>query len=225
MRIGIITPAPPRSLHGNRVTALRWAKILRQLGHRIVIAQRYSGQPFDVLIALHAQKSYASIIRFHRLHPNRPLIVALTGTDLYQDLRQSRNAQRALQLATRLIVLQPKAIEAVPPQLHKFTRVIYQSVEPVTEPLPPIRNLQAASNNFRVCVIGHLREVKDPFRTAKAARLLPRSSRIEVLHAGSAMDERMAIGARREMHKNSRYRWLGEISSRQVRQLLAHSHL
>ncbi|HMV48766.1 MAG TPA: TIGR04348 family glycosyltransferase, partial [Blastocatellia bacterium] len=183
MRICIVTPAPPNSRHGNRRTALRWAKLLRQLGHRVLIAQTYESQPCDVLIALHAKRSFDSIRNFHRDHPQRPLIVALTGTDLYRDLRRSRRALLSLELATRLIVLQPKALDDLPPRFHAKTHVIYQSVT-----LPKqIRNPQSAIRNFQVCVIGHLRDVKDPFRAAKAARLLPKTSRIEIVHLGAAM--------------------------------------
>lgn len=219
MRIGIITPAPPRSLHGNRRTALRWAKLLRQLGHRVLIAENYAGQSCDVLIALHAKRSFDSIRKFRRLYPNKPLIVALTGTDLYRDLHRSRRAQTSLELATRLIVLQPKALDDLPPRFHAKTRVIYQSVE-----LPKqIRNPQPAIRNFQVCVIGHLRDVKDPFRAAKASRLLPKKSQVEIVHLGAAMDERMAIGAEREMHENPRYRWLGELPPERVRKILLSS--
>lgn len=220
MKIGIITPAPPNSRHGNRRTALRWAKLLRELGHKVWIAQRYEGQVCDVLIALHAKRSFDSIRAFRSQHPRRPLIVALTGTDLYHDLRRSRRAQLALEMATRLIVLQPKALDDMPPRFHAKTRVIYQSVEPPRNPQSAIRNPQ-----FLVCVIGHLRDVKDPFRAAKAARLLPKSSRIEIVHVGAAMDERMAVGAEREMRANSRYRWLDEQSPERVRKILLTSQL
>ena len=44
--------------------------------------------------------------------------------------------------------------------------------------------------------MGHLRPVKDPFRTALAARLLPPSSRVRVLHLGAALSEEMAEQAR-----------------------------
>lgn len=226
MRIGIITPAPPHSLHGNRRTALRWAKLLRQLGHRVFLAQSYEGQPCDVLVALHAKRSFDSIRKFRRLYPHKPLIVALTGTDLYRDLRRSRRAQLSLELATRLIVLQPKALDDLPPRFHQKTRTIYQSVEPPkqTSTQHPDR-AGAALSTFQVCVIGHLRDVKDPFRTAKAARLLPQRSQIEILHVGAAMDERMAVGAEREMHDNPRYRWLGEQSPERVRKILLGSKL
>lgn len=221
MRIGIITPAPPSSLHGNRRTALRWTKLLRQLGHRVVIAQSYDNQPFDMLVALHARRSYDSINRFHRLHPRRPLVVVLTGTDLYRDLQRSRQAQASLEMATRLIVLQPKALDDLPPRFHHKTRIVYQSVESPKH----IRNQQSAISDFQVCVIGHLRAVKDPFRAAMASRLLPKNSRIKILHVGKAMSEHMAVGAKREMYLNRRYKWLGEQSPKRVRQILEHSQL
>ncbi|MFN0107875.1 MAG: selenoneine biosynthesis selenosugar synthase SenB [Blastocatellia bacterium] len=220
MRIGIITPAPPSSLHGNRRTALRWAKLLRRLGHRVVIAQSYDVQPFDALVALHAKRSYDSIKRFYRRHPQRPLIVALTGTDLYRDLRRSRQAQASLEMATRLIVLQPRALDDLPSQLHHKTRVIYQSVEPFQ-----ISNLKSELADFQVCVIGHLRAVKDPSRAAMASRLLPKNSRVKIVHVGRAMSEHMAVGARREAHLNPRYHWLGELSPTRVRQILESSQL
>src|SRR5437016_7231804 len=87
MRIGIVTPAPPGSCHGNRITALRWAKILRRFGNRVSILQMYDGKPYDLLVALHARKSHSSIISFRQKHPVAPIIVALTGTDLYRDIR------------------------------------------------------------------------------------------------------------------------------------------
>src|SRR5207247_8682612 len=83
MKIALITPVPAQSRQGNRVTALRWARILKALGHRVTIAQQYDGAPYDLMVALHARRSFAAIACFQRLYPARPLIVALTGTDLY----------------------------------------------------------------------------------------------------------------------------------------------
>ncbi|HZS10301.1 MAG TPA: hypothetical protein VFD58_36065 [Blastocatellia bacterium] len=221
MNISIITPAPPRTRHGNRVTALRWARILKSLGHRVVIAGRYEGQPCDLLVALHARRSHPSIRRFHREHPDRPLVVALTGTDLYRDLKTSGQAWQSLELATRIVALQPKALDELPPHLRHKTRVIYQSVPPVS-----IRNPQSAiRNHFKVCVVGHLRAVKDPFRAAMASRLLPVSSRIRIMHVGRAMTEAMARRAEREMEINPRYQWLGELPQARARRILAGSDL
>src|SRR4029077_16646537 len=80
MRIAIGTPAPPDSLHGNRITALPRARILRRLGNRVSILQMYDGRPYDLLVALHARKSHSSIINFRHQNPSPPVIVALTGT-------------------------------------------------------------------------------------------------------------------------------------------------
>src|SRR4029453_11674756 len=110
MRIGIVTPAPPDSLHGNRITALRWAMILRRLGNSVSIVQTYDGKPCDLLVALHARKSHPSVINFRRQNPEGPVIVALTGNDVYRDIRPSRAARESLDLASRIVVLQPQAI-------------------------------------------------------------------------------------------------------------------
>lgn len=222
MRIGIITPAPPRSRYGNRVTALRWARLLRQLGHRVTVAQVYEGEAYDLLIALHARRSHDSINNFRREHPNLPLIVALTGTDLYHDLPVSQQVRQSLELATRIVVLQPKAVAELPPHLQHKTRVIYQSAKPEN---PDARRQASRANGFQVCVIGHLREVKDPFRTALAARLLPASSKIRVVHIGGAMEEEMELRARTEMQSNPRYRWLGEQPRWRTQRILEQSRL
>lgn len=219
MNIYLVTPAPPRSRKGNRVTALRWARILRNLGHRVRIAQEYAGQPCELMVALHARRSFSSIQRFHRTHPARPLIVALTGTDLYGDLQTDASAQRALEMATRLIVLQSAALEALPKSVRDKVRVIHQSVK------PPAQKPRRRRDVFEVCVLGHLREVKDPFRTAEAVRLLPASSRVTVLHAGAALEEPMADRARREAASNPRYQWLGELPRWKAMHLLARSRL
>src|SRR5262245_60522127 len=96
MKILITTPAPPRSRYGNRVTALRWARILKELGHHVTVSQAYEDGAYDLLIALHARRGYPSVDRFHRLHPEKPLIVALSGTDLYHDLNRSKSARKSL---------------------------------------------------------------------------------------------------------------------------------
>lgn len=219
MKIALITPVPAQSRQGNRVTALRWARMLKALGHRVTIAQEYDGKPYDLMVALHARRSFAAIECFQRLYPASPLLVALTGTDLYGDIRTSLEAQQSLELATRLIVLQPKGIEELAPHLHHKVRVIYQSVESVNGRTPK------AKTTFDVCVLGHLRPVKDPFRTALAARLLPATSRLRVLHVGKALSDDMAEQAHSEMATNPRYHWLGELPRWQALRVLARSHV
>lgn len=220
MKIQLVTPAPLRFNNGNKITALRWAGILRKLGHKVSITQHYDGQPCDLLIALHARRSYPSIEQFYKNHPERPLVVALTGTDLYKDIRVDANARRSLELATRLVALQKLALAELPKRLHSKTRVIYQSAAPVRNRAGPW-----SAAILKVCVIGHLRAEKDPLRTALAARRLPAASRIHVTHIGRALDDAVERRARAEMNRNFRYRWIGELSHARTRRVLAESHL
>ena len=224
MKIEIVTPAPPRSRYGNRVTALRWAGILKQLGHRVSIEQEYGGANYDLLIALHARRSHPSIKLFHTASPQAPIVVALTGTDLYRDLSRSRAAQESLELATCIVVLQPKALDELAPELRSKAVVIYQSAKRVRDgALARARSRKGRKSEryLDVCVVGHLRPVKDPFRAALAVRLLPASSQICILQVGGAMTTGMTTRARAEMKRNPRYRWLGEQTPGQVRSLLS----
>jgi len=204
---------------GNRVTAERWARMLRGLGHRVSIATGWDGQACDLLVALHARKSHPSIARFRQRHPTVPLVVALTGTDLYQDLRTSARARRSLALATRVVVLQPNGVASMPRPFRAKARVIRQSA------VCPPRGAVPRKGVFEVCVLAHLRPVKDPLRAARAARLLPRSSRILVLHAGTALDGPSAAQARAEARTNPRYVWLGPLAPGRARRLLARCRL
>ncbi len=219
VQVTIVTPAPPTSRKGNGVTARRWAHLLRELGQRVRVEQEYRGEACDVLVALHARKSYESVARFRAAHPDRPLVVALTGTDLYGDIRGDALAQQSLAWATRLVTLQPAGVEELPASLRGKVRVIYQSCVAPPGPHVPRRGV------FDVCVLGHLRAVKDPFRTAAAVRLLPPSSRIRVLHLGGIIDAEMEQQARDEMAANPRYRWLGDLPRWRALRVLARSRL
>jgi hypothetical protein len=136
MKIFMACPAPPRSRKGNRVTAVRWARFLKELGHRVVIGENYDATPCDLLVALHARRSFPAIARYRMLYPSRPLAIALTGTDLYRDIQRNQRARRSLELADRLILLQPRGIDELPPHVRHKARVIYQSAKP-TPVQPP----------------------------------------------------------------------------------------
>ncbi len=220
MKIQVITPAPLGAKNGNSITATRWAGILRELGHRVALDHTYRGKPCDLLIALHARRSFDSIERFHETYPDRPLIVVLTGTDLYRDIHRNRRAQRSLELATRLVALQRMAYKELPKRLHSKTRIIYQSAASYAAKAPIAKN-----GIFKVCVIGHLRKEKDPCRTAMAVRKLPASSRIHVLHIGRPLDEALKKRVLVEAARNRRYRWVGELPHSKTRRILARSHL
>jgi len=216
--IQLVTPAPLRINNGNKITALRWVGIFQKLGHQVRLTQSYDGADCDILIALHARRSADSIRRFRERHPRLPLIVVLTGTDVYRDIQRDRKSQQSLEYASRLVVLQRRALSELSRRLQSKTRVIYQSAEPVSAQLP--RN-----GAFDVCVIGHLRAEKDPLRTAMAVRALPLKSRIRVTHIGQALDPLLEKKARKEVRRNPRYRWIGQLSHKKTRQRLAQSRL
>ncbi len=212
-----MTPAP-RSRTGNGVTAGRWARILRRLGHRVAVAGAYRGQAADALVALHARKSYASIESFRAERPRAPLVVALTGTDLYRDLRRSARARRSIRLASRLVVLQPLAVRALPPAARGKARVIMQSA------VRPRGRSRPRAGVFEVCVLAHLRAVKDPLRAARAARRLPARSRVRVIHLGAALEPAVARRAR-QAAENPRYEWRGSVPRSRALRILARSRL
>ena len=219
MRINVVTPAPPRSRTGNRVTALRWARILRRLGHHVRVTQTYDGWPCDLVVALHARRSAESIERFAVERPERPIVLALTGTDVYDDIRHDDAARRSLHRATRIVVLQDHAVGELSPDLQPRVRVIHQSVGRVEGAVAKRDDV------FEICVIGHLRPVKDPFRALEAVKLLPRTSRIQLTHTGAALTPEMAERATRETQTCDRYEWLGECSWRRAMETLARCRL
>lgn len=219
IRILIVTPAREGSTKGNRITAQRWAHIIQSLGHQVQVAEEFTGGGFDVLIALHARKSAESIAKFRESFLSRPIIVALTGTDLNCDLGRSRLVDRSLQLADRIVHLEPKGVDRLDPEIRRKSRVIFQSSQPSTSPPAKLTRF------FEVSVVGHLRPVKDPFRAALAARRLSASSRVRVVHLGGALTINMERQALQEMSRNPRYRWLGPVPHRECQRRLARSRI
>lgn len=219
MRIRLITPAPPRSRSGNRTTAVRWAAILRELGHRVEVEAEYGGEPADLMVALHAWRSAPAVARFAETYPGRPLIVALTGTDAYRFIRSDpEETLGSITLAHRLVGLHERIADTVPAEHRGKVRVIYQSALPIPGRAP-------ARRGFRVCVAGHLRDEKDPLRPAFAVRDLPRGSRLRVDHYGMAHTPEWADAATAEMAMNPRYRWHGELSPGRLRRVYGSAHL
>lgn len=219
MRVAIVCPAPSGSRLGNRVTALRWKKLLIELGHRVVLTTGTLPRgPYDVLVALHARHS-AEVVRLARVtNANQPIVVALTGTDLYRDIKSDASAQRSLALADALVVLHDGGALAVPREYRAKVHVIRQSAEAVAR-------ARARAGRFDVAFVAHLRAEKDPLRAALAARGLPDDTRLRVLHAGRALSDDFRVAAEAEQSSNPRYRWLGELSPKASRALTARSQL
>ena len=219
MNIVLITPSGPTSRTGNRIAATRWARILRHLGHRVRLAADYDGRPADLMVAVHAWRSAGAIADFKARHPERPLILQLSGTDIYDYLASDpAPTLRSMELADRLVALNDLAWRVVPKRLRARRSVIHQSAAPLPHGNRPSRRAVIVS------VIGHLRDVKDPLRAALAARLLPADSRVRVEQVGRAYGDAWAAEAMAEMAANQRYLWRGDVPGAAVRRLLSRSH-
>ena len=219
MYIGLVTPAPPYSRNGNRVTANRWAGILRSLGHRVTISQTYNGQDFDLLVAIHALRSAEAVVAFKARRPANPIVVLLAGTDVYGPLYEEGGGP-VLDAADRLVTLQRLAVDELRPEHKDKVRTIVQSARPM-----PTSGPSPNARHFDVTVVGHLRPVKDPFLTAEATRRLPRESRIRVLQLGDSMGSAMTRRASAFAARNSRYTWIRGLPAWRARRLLKRSQV
>jgi len=183
------------------------------------VAADYDGQAADLMVAIHAWRSAAAIARFKAKYPDRPVILQLSGTDIYHFIdADPQPTRRAMDLADRLVALNDLAWRVVPKPLRSRLHVIHQSAKAWPHRRQPSRRAVVAS------VIGHLRDVKDPLRAAEAVRLLPTDSRVCVEQVGGAYTPEWAARARAEMATNPRYRWRGDVPAAAVRRLLARSH-
>lgn len=190
-RVLIISPSLADANDGNWQSARRWAAFLAR-GCDVAVARDWDGTPADAMIALHARRSAGAVQRFAQT--GRPLAVVLTGTDLYRDIRSDASAQRSLELAHRLVVLQELGPHELPARLRARCEVIYQSARRLA---PGHRRVRT----FDLALVGHLRPEKDPLTALRAlARLSPDvapNHRLRLIHVGGAKDAALgeAFGA------------------------------
>ncbi|WP_336366503.1 selenoneine biosynthesis selenosugar synthase SenB [Marinobacter sp. C2H3] len=220
MQVLMITPATPGSRAGNRATAERWQALLTGAGHTVAVDTEYHGQPCDVMIALHAWRSREAIQAFRERRPDRPLIVVLTGTDVYLHLnRCPEETLASLDAADSLIGLHDQLSRDIPARFADRLVTLYQSARvPAAQPAPP-------SDVFQVCVVGHLRDEKDSLRAALALRHIPVDRAVRVICAGKPLDDAWRDRALREARDNPRFQWLGELDQAGTERLLTGSHV
>jgi len=230
--IVIATPALADANNGNWRTAHRWQQLLEP--HCRVILAPVLGDSTDLLlqtrlqtavpdlfVALHARRSHASIVQMRRAHPQVPIVLALTGTDLYADLNHNRDANESLDLADALIVLQEDAIQYVPSGQRRKTHVVFQSARSLA---PAVKS----GERINCVVVGHLRAEKSPQTIFEAVALLNGDDRIHITHIGaphSAADEALARQAQALSETNSHYHWVGGLAHGLTRAAIKRSHL
>lgn len=217
-RILIVSPAAAVDNNGNWQSASRWARFLRAR-YRVDIASAWApgdAAP-DLLIALHARRSAASLAAFRAACPQRPTLLVLTGTDVYRDIDHDASAHASLAQAGAIVVLQADALARLPPAARARASIIHQSAPPLAPYAGP------APRQAGVCMIGHLRPEKDPLTFMRAASLLQRRD-LRLTHIGGALAPELGAAAAREASVNPHYRWLGALPRARTRQHLKRSH-
>ena len=222
--IVLVSPAMREANNGNWHTAQRWSKFLS--GHcDTALGKSWpsAGGSFAVahepqaMIALHARRSAESIHAWAQTCPDKPLIVVLTGTDLYRDIQHDAAAKKSLALASHLVVLQEDGLQALPEQWRAKARVIFQSA-PALMPAPK------SSQRFRAVMVGHLRAEKDPLTFMQAAAQV-RHQNIYFDQIGDALEPEFAERAEEIHRQNPHYRWLGGLPRAETRQRIKRAHV
>ena len=219
LRIHIVTPGALGKSSGNRTTAVRWGRILDDLGHKVSIDGEWNGQQVDLLIAIHAWRSADAIERFKAAHPERPLIVTLAGTDVYEfQTRDPQRVHRSMALADRLVGLHDRVSADIPARFASKIAIVLQSVEPHAAPR------SVARDRFDICVVAHLRDIKDPLRAAHACALLAPDSRVRVQLVGRAEEASWIERIDAQRRGNARFCYRGELCASEVRAVLRDAH-
>ena len=218
----IVTPYAAAANNGNWRTAARWARLLAPRFRTIV--QAGVATPIDpaadALVALHARRSRAAIAAWHAEHPDRPLVVALTGTDLYRDVATGdADALASMADADRLIVLQDDACAFVPAAFRSKVDVVYQSART----LKP--RTDRPGDRLDCVFVAHLREEKDPRTVFAAWRRLPAAAPITLTVVGAALDAALGDEARALAAADPRVRWRGCRPHPWTRQAIKRAHV
>ena len=192
--------------------------MLRSADYQVTIADSFTGQPADVLIALHARRSAASVLRWSVERPGCPLAVVLTGTDLYGDIQTDPSAQRSLALADRLVVLHERAVADLPAEHRPKALVCLQST-------PARATLDKTTHHLRALMVGHLRDEKQPQTYFAAAHLLADRADIALDHIGAALDSALGLAASATQAACPQYRWLGALPHAVTRARIQRAHL
>ena len=186
--------------------------------YRVRLAGAWDGGDEDLMIALHARRSAASIRAWREQRGRAPLAVALTGTDLYRDIASDADAQRSLRLADALIVLNRHGRAALPEALQPRAQVVLQSCT-------ARRTLAKPARHLRALMVGHLRDEKDPRTYWRAAQRLAARGDLRFDHIGGALDAALGREASRLAASHPRFRWLGALPHGHARRQIQTAHV
>ena len=216
-RLCLVTPALASANNGNWQTAQRWARMLAA-DYEVRVVQQWDGSEADAMVALHARRSAASIAAWATACTRGPLVVVLTGTDLYRDIRVDAQARHSLDVADRLLVLHEGAPADVPAEHRAKCVVCFQSTG-------TRRALAKTSQHLRALMVGHLRQEKDPATYFDAARRLAARTDILLDHIGAALDPMLGEQAIALCTAQPQYRWLGSQPHGATRARIQRAHV
>ena len=198
------------------------------LASRYRVILQLPGAPLDggardgavALLALHARRSRPAIARWKRLHPDRALLVALTGTDLYRDVPAGdADALASMAEADRLVVLQDDALRHLPARQRAKASIVMQSARPLA-PWP-----RKATTRLNAILVGHLRGEKDPLTALEAWRRLPTDLPATLTIVGRAIEPALGVAVARACADDRRIRWLGALPHAATRQSIRRAHV
>ena len=186
--------------------------------YRVTLAARWQQGAEDLMIALHARRSAASVAAWRAAQPRRPLLLALTGTDLYRDIDADPSAQASLALADALVVLNERGPQRLPPALRARCQVVLQSCA-------ERRTLAKTGRHLRALMVGHLRDEKDPLTYLRAVERLAGRADLCFDHIGAALDPALGAQAAALAARQPSYRWLGALAHAEVRRRIQAAHV
>jgi putative glycosyltransferase (TIGR04348 family) len=213
----IVTPALADANNGNWQTAQRWARLL-QSTYRVRLTDRWADGDEDLMVALHARRSAPSILAWRAAPVQRPLVLALTGTDLYRDIDVDPAARQSLAMADALVTLNALGARRLPPALRSKCHLVLQSC-PTRQPLAK------TTRHLRAVAVGHLRAEKDPRTFFRAVQRLADRQDIFFDHLGVALDPVLGQEAAALAATQSRYRWLGGLPHAVARRRIQAAHV
>ncbi|WVN41160.1 glycosyltransferase family 4 protein [beta proteobacterium MWH-UniP1] len=212
--VRILTPFGASSGMGNWRTASRYAQMLRASG---LNASIYDSTKIEDACAESGQRTVAIVLNAARcaehvhtfVAAGIPVMIVMTGTDLYGALRPDAAgqsayvaAENAMHAASMLLTLQEEAQKEIQqrwPDLADRVFVLTQTSPPRKPYAPPVT---PQSKTVRFMIAGHIREEKDPRTAFRAFHLaFPQGwatradgGRVPVrlIHVGSYQDKNLA---------------------------------
>jgi glycosyltransferase involved in cell wall biosynthesis len=244
--VRILTPFGAQSGMGNWRTASRYCELLSGVGMQVKIfepagigrASMPSALP-KVAIVLNAFRCAEQVQAF--VKAKIPVLLVITGTDLYGALSPRKKnghayqqAEQAMLNASAIMTLQAQAQREISQRWPQLAAKVYCVLQtsPIRKPSAPM--LTAHSKTVRFLVAGHIREEKDPrtafhafhkaFPEGWAQRADGRRTPVRLIQVGGEQDKSLASELRRLASRYPGIRMEGTLSHAQTMRQMTQVH-